>query len=166
MLPAFPAQPTPFPGSTHWEGLGEDKRKAPRRSRVLQTDDGTSPHSEFRNTADCVGEVWGRPPGGCLVSQMFPGRGKYANYLPCPGGSTRFYLHFKPNPRISPAARTGRQSGKTREWLLGIPRSCRQKTEPPNTHNSGTSLTVCGRFGSALLAAEWCQRSPWQEEFR
>ncbi len=89
MLPAMPPQPPPFPGSLHWEGLGEDTRMAPRISRVLQTDDGTSPHSEFQNTAHCVGEVWGRPPISCLLSQVFPGRGKSANYLPCPGGCTR-----------------------------------------------------------------------------
>ncbi len=56
MLPAFPAQPPPFTGSPQWEGFGEDTRMAPRRSRVLQTEDGTSPHSEFRNRLT----VWGR----------------------------------------------------------------------------------------------------------
>ncbi len=158
MLPAFPAQPPRFPGSPHWEGLGEDTRTAPRRSRVLQTDDGSSPHSEFRNTADCLGEVWGRPPQNCLVSQVFPGRWKSANYLPCPGEGTRCYLHFQPNLRLSPAARTGRDSGKTREGLPGDPGCCRPKTEPPHTQNSGTRLTVWGRFRAALHAASWCHR--------
>ncbi len=133
-------------------------RMAPRRSGVLQKEDGTSPHSEFRNMADCVGEVWGRPPRSCLVSQVFPGRGKSANYLPCPGGGTRCYLHFQPNPRLSPAARTGRHSGKTREGLLGDPGCSRQMTEPPHTQNSGRRLTVWGRFGAALHAADWCHR--------
>ncbi len=67
---------------------------------MLQTADGTSPHSEIQNKAECVGEVWGRPPRSCLVSLVFPGRGKSANYLPFPGGGTRCYLHFQNNPRF------------------------------------------------------------------
>ncbi len=125
---------------------------------MLQTEDGTSPHSEFRNTSNCVGEVWGRPPRSCLVSQVFPGRGKSANYLPCPGGGTRCYLHFQPNPRLTLAARNGRDSGKTREWLLGDPGCCRQMTVTPHTQNSGTRLTVWERFGAAPHAADWCHR--------
>ncbi len=62
MLPAFPAQPTPFPGSTHYESLWEDTRRAPRRSPALQTEDGTSPNLEFRNAAEWVVEHWGRHP--------------------------------------------------------------------------------------------------------
>ncbi len=56
MLPAFPAQPPLFPSSPHYEGLGEDTRTAPRLSRVLQTDVGTSPHLKFWNTLS----VWWR----------------------------------------------------------------------------------------------------------
>ncbi len=153
------SSPTPaFPRSPHWEIFGEDTRRAPRRSRVLQTYDGTSPLSEFRNTADSVGEVWGRPPRSCLVSQVFPGRGNSANYLPCPGGGTRCYLNFQPNPRLFPAARNGRESGKTREGLLGDPGCYRPKTEPPHTQNSGTRLTEWRRFVAALHAAAWCHR--------
>ncbi len=158
MLPAFPAQPPPIPGSPQRETLGEDKRRAPRRSQVLQTEDGTSPHSEYRNTADCVGEFWGRPPHSCRVSQVFPGRGKSANYFPCPGGGTVFYQHLQPHRLLCLAARTGRDSGKTREGLLGDPGCCRQKTEPPHTQNPGTQLTVWGRFGAAVHAADWCHR--------
>ncbi len=89
MLPSFPAQPRHFPGTTHWETLLEDTRRAPRRSQSLQTENRSYPHSEFRNTADCVGEVLGRTPRSCLVLQVFPGNGKSANYLQCPWGGTR-----------------------------------------------------------------------------
>ncbi len=92
---------------------------------MLQTEDGTSPHSEIRNTADCVAVTRGGPPRSRLVSQVFPGRGKSAKYLPCPEGGTRCYLHFQPNPRLSPASRTGGHSGNTREGLLGDPGCCR-----------------------------------------
>ncbi len=162
MLPTFPAQPPRFPGSPQREALGEDTQMAPWRSRVLQTEDGTSPHSVFRNKADCVGEVWGRPPRSCLVSQVFPGWVKSANYLPCPGGGTRCYLNFQPHIRLSPAARNERQTGKTREGFLGDPGCCRQKTEPPQTQNSGTRLTGWGRFGAASTQQPVFTGVPWQ----
>ncbi len=41
---------------------------------MLQTEKRNSPPSEFRNTDDCDGEVWGRLPRSCLVSQVFPVR--------------------------------------------------------------------------------------------
>ncbi len=84
---------------------------------------------------------------------MFPGSGKSANYIPCPGGGTRSYQHFQPDPLISPGARTMRHSWKTRERLLGVLRHCRPKTDPPQTQNTATRLTVCGRFGVVLHAA-------------
>ncbi len=87
----------------------------------MQTYDGTSPLSESRHKADSVGEDIGRPPRSVLVSNVVLGRAMSANYLPCPGGVSRFYLHFQPNPRLLPAARNGRESGKTREGLLGDP---------------------------------------------
>ncbi len=62
---------------------------------------------------------------------------------------------FPAQPRNSPAARTGRHSWKTREGIVGDPRRCRPKTEPPHTQNSGSHLTVWGRFRAALHAAAW-----------
>ncbi len=56
MLPAFPSNPPPFTGSPHMESLGEDTRNVPRRPQALQKEDVTSPHTEFRNSNDCVGE--------------------------------------------------------------------------------------------------------------
>ncbi len=65
--PAFPRQPA--------MGVTRGRHaKGSKESRVLQKEDGTSPHSEFRKKTDSVGEVWGRLPRNCLVSQVFPGR--------------------------------------------------------------------------------------------
>ncbi len=66
---------------------------------------------------------------------------------------------FPAQPPPFPGTRTGRQSGKTREGLLGDPVCCRSKTEPPHTQNSGTRLTVWGSFVAALHAAACFQRS-------
>ncbi len=55
MLPAFPAQPPNFPATPEFYALAEHTPRPHWRSRVLQTYDGTSPHSDFRNTAGSVG---------------------------------------------------------------------------------------------------------------
>ncbi len=122
----------------------------------MQTEEGTSPHSEFRNAAEWVEEYWGRPQRSCLVSELFLGLGKSAKFLRIPGECTTCYLHFQPNPRISTAARPRRHSGNTRGGLLGDPSYCRQRTEPPQTQISGTRPSEWGRIGAALHAAAWC----------
>lgn len=84
MLIVFPAHPQPFPGSIPREKLREGIQKAFQRSHVLLTEDGTSPLSAFQKKAECVRGLFSHPPRRYLVSQVFPGSGKSANYCSSP----------------------------------------------------------------------------------